>query len=65
MKANCPHCGSLITGLRLSATVGTAENGTTWNCLVFACSTCNKAISADIDLTAVRNDVIGEIRKHR
>ena len=58
MKANCPHCNALITNLRMDTVTGTAPNGTKWNCLVFACPVCNKVVSADVDMTAVRQDLI-------
>jgi hypothetical protein len=42
---------------------GTAPNGTRWNCIAFACPLCNVAISADVDMTAVRQDIIDHLKK--
>lgn len=61
MKATCPKCEKPVMSLSLSAVTGMAENGTTWNCLVFACPLCNTAISADIDISAVRADILSAI----
>lgn len=64
--ANCPNpnCARPLT-LGIEATTAFAPNGTRWNCLVFKCQSCNTAISADIDMTAVRADIIDVINARR
>ena len=64
MSAICPHCQQPLLNLQLVPLEGSAPNGTTWNCLAFCCPRCRKALSADIDLTAVRADIIGTIEHH-
>ena len=63
MKANCPHCGSLITRLRISGVTGEAEGGKAWNTIVLACPSCNKAISAQIDPIAIASDLLADVKK--
>jgi hypothetical protein len=61
MFAKCPKCEKVLTGLRITPIIGTADNGSEWNCLAFSCPSCNTAIGADIDLTAVRSDLLNAI----
>lgn len=63
MKANCPHCESLITRLRISGVVGEAEGGRKWETIVLACPSCNKAISAQIDPIAISTDLMSDMKK--
>ena len=61
--ATCPHCQNNILQLRLNPVQGHAPNGSSWNCLVLSCPNCNAALGADIDLTAIRADIIAAVKQ--
>jgi len=64
--ATCPHCQQAFNQLTLETMVGSVPFSLqTWNCLVFKCPHCDVAISADIDMTAVRADIIETINARR
>jgi C4-type Zn-finger protein len=64
--ATCPHCQQKFNHLTLETMTGSVPFSTSqWNCLVFKCPHCDFAISADIDMTAVRSDIIDTIKARR
>lgn len=61
----CPHCDSQISTIRMNPLNGVAPNLTQWSCVAYCCPSCSKAISVDVDLTAVRADIIAAIERLR
>lgn len=47
--AVCPHCDKPLTELTLNAMEGKLPVGVGFNCMVFACPSCQKAIGAAVD----------------
>lgn len=63
MKAICPHCETSLSKLEISPVTGKAPDGSGWNCLVFACPSCRKALSADLNVSAIGQEIINTILK--
>lgn len=63
--ATCPYCDQIFTQLTIEPMIGQVPVGQQWRCLVFKCPWCDKAIGADIDLTAVRQDIFDAINARR
>jgi formate dehydrogenase maturation protein FdhE len=58
---NCPHCAKPIGSIKMVPMQGYSTNMTQWNCVAYTCPNCDTAISVDVDLTAVRHDIIAAI----
>lgn len=63
MNAICPHCEATLRSLKIVGMDGDVALGKSWKCVVYACPSCNKAISAQIDPIAIQADTIDAIKK--
>lgn len=59
--ALCPHCEKPLLTVRMNPMTGTSPNLSQWNCVAFSCPSCQKVISVDVDITAVRSDILNRL----
>jgi hypothetical protein len=47
--AVCPHCDKLLTELTINPVKGLVPVGMSFNCMLFSCPSCLKAIGAEVE----------------
>lgn len=59
--ASCPHCDKPLTELTINPMKGTVPIGLQWNCMLFSCPSCQKAIGAAVDGSSGRAEIMARI----
>jgi hypothetical protein len=55
--AVCPHCDKPLSELTLNPMEGKVPIGLAFNCMLFSCPSCQKAIGASVDASSGQADL--------
>ncbi len=61
--AVCPHCDKPLAELTVNPMEGKLPVGVAFNCMLFSCPSCQKAIGATVDTSAAVREVRAEVDK--
>lgn len=61
--AVCPHCDKPLSELTINAMEGRVPIGLVFNCMLFSCPSCQKAIGASVDTSAATGELRARIDK--
>ncbi len=59
--AVCPHCDKPLSELTINPMKGTVPIGMSFNCMLFSCPSCQKAIGAEVENS--RAELLGLLHK--
>ncbi len=61
--AVCPHCDKPLAELTVNPMEGKLPIGVAFNCMVFSCPSCQKAIGATVETATDLNELRAEVDK--
>lgn len=61
--ATCPHCSKAVTRFKISQVSGNAPGMSNWKCLAFSCPSCDAVLGANLDVMALRAELLAAIKK--
>lgn len=61
--AVCPHCDKPLSELIINPMKGNVPIGVAFNCMLFSCPSCQKAIGAEVESSGSRADLLARLDK--